>query len=284
MHVRSRILVSMRQLSSVKRAEVVRCLVEGNSIRSTVRMTGAAKNTVVKLLCDLGKACSEYQDEHLRNLNSMVVQVDEIWSFVGVKQKRATYEQLANGMGDAWTWTAIDADSKLIITWHVGLRTEGDCRDFIDDLADRCSRRIQLSSDGFGTYKNAVRIAFGPNVDYGQIVKVYGEDTDAEKRYSPAVCLSAKPTAIFGDPLESQISTSYVERQNLTMRMGMRRFTRLTNGFSKKLENHAHAIALHFMHYNFCRKHQTLRTTPAVAAGVADHIWSIDELIGLLSK
>ena len=274
----------MRQLNSARRAQIVRCLVEGNSIRATVRMTGAAKNTVLKLLGDLGRACSDYQHEHLRNLNSRVVQVDEIWSFVGVKQKRATADQLADGMGDAWTWTALDADSKLIITWHVGLRTEGDCRDFIDDLADRCAKRIQLSSDGFGTYKHAVRVAFGPNVDYGQIVKTYGEDASAEKRYSPAVCLSVRATPIIGDPMESQISTSYVERQNLTMRMQMRRFTRLTNAFSKKLENHAHAIALHFMHYNFCRTHQTLKTTPAVAAGVADHVWSIDELIGLLSK
>lgn len=247
-------------------------------------MTGAAKNTVVKLLCELGRACSEYQAEHLRNLNSMVVQCDEIWSFVGCKQKRATPDKLAEGQGDAWTWTAIDADSKLIITWHVGLRTGSDCRDFIDDLADRMTKRIQLSTDGFGTYKDAVRIAFGPNVDYGQVIKVYGEDMDSEKRYSPAVCTSCKTTAVIGDPLESQISTSYVERQNLTMRMSMRRFTRLTNAFSKKLENRAHAVSLHFMHYNFCRKHQTLKTTPAVAAGVTDHVWSIAELVGLLSN
>lgn len=247
-------------------------------------MTGEAKNTVVKLLCDLGAACSRCQGDVLRNLNSMVVQVDEIWSFVGCKQKHATSDKLAEGQGDAWTCTVIDAASKLIITWHVGLRTEGDCREFISDLADRCAKRIQLSSDGLGSYAPAVRVAFGPNVDYGQIVNVYGEDPDAEKRYSPVICTSCKTSAVIGDPIESQISTSNVERSNLTMPIGMRRFTRLTNAFSKKLENHAHAIGLRFMYYNFCRRHQTLKTTPAAAAGVADHVWSIDELNGLLSK
>jgi IS1 family transposase len=243
-------------------------------------MTGVAKNTIVKLLCELGQACSEYQFETLRNLNSMVVQVDEIWSFVGCKEKhRKDGEQ---GRGDAWTWVAIDADSKLVITWHVGLRSETDALDFMLDLADRLPKRVQLTSDGYGAYRSAVREAFGKQIDYGVLVKTYGESPEPQKRYSPAVCLAAKPKTIIGDPLESQISTSYVERQNLTMRMSMRRFTRLTNGFSKKMENHEHAIALHYMYYNFCRKHQSLKTTPAVAAGIADHAWTIEELIGLL--
>lgn len=281
----------MNQLSTAKRAQVIRSLVEGNSIRSTVRMTGVAKNTIVKLLASIGEACSNYQSGTLVNLNSLVVQVDEIWSFVGCKEKHVTSDKKAEGQGDAWTWVAIDADSKLVITWHVGLRTEGDCHSFISDLAGRLDKRIQLSSDGFGTYKNAVKLAFGPNVDYGVIVKQFGTGMEeGSSRYSPAICTSCITNPVFGDPLESQISTSYVERQNLTMRMGMRRFTRLTNAFSKKLENHEHAIALHFMYVNFCRPHQSLRIqeekgqpsiqrTPAMAMGLEDHVWSIEEMI-----
>jgi len=282
----------MNQLPTEKRAQVIRSLVEGNSIRSTVRMTGVAKNTIVKLLCDIGKACSRFQAVNLVGLDSMVVQADEIWSFVGCKEKRVTPDKKAVGMGDAWTWVAIDADSKLVITWHVGLRTEDDCKDFIDDLASRLNKRIQLSTDGFGTYKTAVKLAFGKDVDYGVIVKLFGTDPYAEgaHRYSPAVCTSCKTKAVIGDPLESQISTSYVERQNLTMRMGMRRFTRLTNAFSKKIENHEYQIALHFMYVNYCRPHQSLRLqdekgkqginrSPAMAAKLTDHIWSIEEMI-----
>ena len=245
-------------------------------------MTGASKNTIVKLLAQLGKACTEYQADYLRNLNSRVIQVDEIWSFVGCKEKGKT--QGKQGHGDVWTWVAIDADSKLIITWLAGLRDEDSCLDFMLDLADRLTKRVQLTSDGFKLYKAAIARAFGHNVDYGMLVKTYGSDPQNEVRYSPAICLSAKPKRVFGDPIESQISTSYVERQNLTMRMGMRRFTRLTNAFSKKLENHEAAIALHFMYINFVRVHQTLGTTPAVASGVSDHIWTIDEICGLLSK
>jgi IS1 family transposase len=274
----------MNVKSLAKRAEIVRCLVEGNSVRSTVRMTGAAKNTVVKLLADLGQACQEFHDETVRNLNSMVVQADEIWSFVGCKEKRVTPDKTADGQGDAWTWIAIDADSKLVICWHLGLRTPDDCRDFVDDLADRCAKRIQLTTDGLGHYRDAVRVAFGPNVDYGQIIKLFAADTGSEIRYSPSVCTSCKTKVVTGDPIESQISTSYVERQNLTLRMQNRRFTRLTNAFSKKLENHGYAIALHYVYYNFCRKHQTLKTTPAVAAGVTDHVWSVEELVGLISN
>ncbi len=245
-------------------------------------MTGAAKNTVVKLLAQVGKACAEYQAENLRNLNSRVIQVDEIWSFVGCKEKGKA--QGKQGHGDVWTWVAIDANTKLVITWYVGLRDEDSCLDFMLDLADRLPNRVQLTSDGFKLYRAAVGRAFGTDIDYGMLVKTYGSDPLNEKRYSPAVCLSAKPKRVFGDPMESRISTSYVERQNLTMRMGMRRFTRLTNAFSKKLENHEAAIALHFMYINFVRIHQTLGTTPAVASGVSDTIWTIDDICGLLSK
>ncbi len=279
-----RILVSMNKLDAKERTAVVRCLVEGNSVRATVRITGAAKNTIAKLLVDLGKVCAAYHDEHVRNLNCFVVRADEIWSFVGCKEKRVTPEKKAEGQGDAWTWVAMDADSKLIITWHLGLRLESDCLDFIDDLADRCAKRIQLSTDGYRAYNNAVKMAFGPNVDYGQVVKIFGADVYAEKRYSPAVCTACKTVAVVGDPIDSHISTSYIERQNLTLRMGMRRFTRLTNAFPKKFENHGYAIAVHYMYDIFPSKHQTLKTTPAVASGLTDHIWSVEELVGLLSN
>lgn len=284
------ILVSMNQLDTAKRAQVVRCLVEGNSIRSTVRMTGVAKNTIAKLIPELGRACESYQIDALRNLDCRVVQVDEIWSFVGCKEKRATAEKKAVGQGDAWTWVAIDADSKLVITWHLGLREPSDAQGFMYDLAERLTKRVQLTSDGLGMYRDAVRLAFGKDVDYAMLIKEYGQDVQAEKRYSPAVCIGCKTSPIIGDPIESQISTSYVERQNLTMRMGMRRFTRLTNAFSKKLENHGHAISLHYMYYNFCRPHQTLtrdfqaKTTPAMAARVTDHVWSIEEVVALLDS
>lgn len=280
----------MNQLNTEKRAQVIHCLCEGMSIRAAVRMTGAAKNTVVKLLAEIGMACAEYQAEHLRNLNSMIVQCDEIWSFVGCKDKHATAEKRAIGQGNAWTWTALDSDSKLIITWHLGGRSDTDAQDFMYDLADRLTKRIQLSTDGLGAYRNAVKLAFGKDVDYGQIIKVFGQDVYEEKRYSPAVCTSCQTKAIIGDPMDSQISTSHVERSNLTIRMQNRRMTRLTNAFSKSIENHAHSLALTFMHYNFARPHQTLTkgagfpTTPAMAAGVADHVWSMAEIVGLLSN
>lgn len=281
----------MNRLNVKSRAQIVRSLCEGNSIRGTARLCDCAVNTVIKLLLEIGPACSAYQDEHVRNLSSLLVQCDEIWSFVGCKAKNATADKKADGLGDAWTWTALDADSKLMITWHVGLRSESDCRDFIDDLADRLSNRIQLSTDGYGAYKKAVKLAFGPNVDYGQVVKIYGQDMDSDKRYSPAVCTSCHTQAVVGDPIDSLISTSFVERQNLNIRMGCRRYTRLTNAFSKKLENHIAAFSLYAMYYNFCRAHQTLTngsgkngknkvaTTPAMAAGLTDHPWTVDEMI-----
>ncbi|MHB8637967.1 MAG: IS1 family transposase [Fimbriimonadaceae bacterium] len=280
----------MNQLNTEKRAQVIRCLCEGMSIRATVRTTGAAKNTVVKLLAEIGKACADYQFETLRNLDSMVVQCDEIWSFVGCKEKQATAEKKAMGQGNAWTWTALDSDSKLIITWHLGGRTDDDAEDFMLDLADRLNRRIQLSTDGLGTYVNAVKLAFGKDVDYGQVVKVFGQDIYEEKRYSPAVCTSCQTKAIVGEPIESQISTSHVERSNLTIRMQNRRMTRLTNAFSKSIENHGHSLALTFMSYNFATPHGTLSkkagfaTTPAMAAGVADHVWTMAEIVGLLDR
>lgn len=275
-------MVSMNRLPRDKQIQVVAALVEGNSIRATVRMTGVAKNTVTKLLVDLGAACEAYQVEHLVNLPCKRVQVDEIWSFVGAKQKQVNTG--ANGVGDVWTWTSICADTKLVPSWLVGDRDSHTASRFVSDLAGRLASRIQLTSDGHRLYLDAVEHAFGDDIDFAQLVKLYGNENrdGGEVRYSPAVCTGAKKVPITGTPDEKHISTSYVERQNLTMRMSMRRFTRLTNAFSKKLENHAAAVALHFMHYNFARIHQTLRVTPAMAAGVTDHAWEIGEIVDLL--
>jgi len=275
----------MNKLSTERRAAVVKCLVEGNSIRSTVRITGAAKNTVAKLLVDLGRVCAEYQDRTLRGLRSQRIQCDEIWAFVGCKQQNLPRAQRREpGRGDVWTWTALDADTKLMICWPVGRRDARAASEFMSDLASRLANRVQLTTDGHRVYLDAVEAAFGAGVDYAMLVKLYGADAEGEKRYSPPVCLAAEKNRIMGTPDRNHVSTSYVERQNLTMRMQMRRFTRLTNAFSKKLENHACAIALHFMHYNFARVHQTLKTTPAVAAGVTDHIWTVEEIVGLLDS
>jgi IS1 family transposase len=273
----------MNKLDSVKRAQVVSCLVEGNSIRATVRMTGAAKNTVVKLLCDLGRACSDYQDKAFVNLKCKRIQCDEIWSFIGAKEKNCNVTMKAKGAGDVWTWTAIDPDSKLIPCWFVGQRHAGCAYHFLSDLKDRLAHRVQLTTDGHGAYLHAVEQVFGTEIDYAQLQKIYGSLPEGPQvRYSPAICMGARKAIINGKPVHKHISTSYVERQNLTMRMSMRRFTRLTNGFSKKLENHEHALALYFMYYNFCRIHQTLRVTPAMEAGVSDHVWTLDEIISLL--
>jgi IS1 family transposase len=264
---------------------VIRCLVEGYSIGSTVRMTGVAKNTVTKLLVELGAACAEYQDKNLCNLKCRRIQADEIWSFVGAKDKNVPAEQRGEfGIGSVWTWTAIDADSKLICSWLVGTRDVGCATEFIQDLAGRLSHRVQLTTDGHKPYLMAVEDAFGSDIDYSMLVKIYGADASEEKRYSPAVCSGCKKTAITGDPDPKHISTSYVERQNLTMRMSMRRFTRLTNGCSKKIENHVAALAVYFMYYNFVRIHQTLRVTPAMAAGVTTKLWDISDIVMLLEK
>ena len=276
-------MVSMNRLSTERRAQVIASLVEGNSIRATVRMTGAAKNTVTKLLVDLGEACSDYQDRTLRDLPCATIQVDEIWAYCYAKQKNVPEEHKGTfGYGDVWTWTALCADTKLVPSWLVGERTIDDGWAFLEDLKGRLSGRVQLTSDGWNGYLSAVGLSFGRDIDYAMLMKHYGPDPAAERRYSPAVCTGATPKPIRGNPDPARISTSYVERQNLTMRMGMRRFTRLTNGFSKKVENLAHAVALHYMHYNFARVHQTLGTTPAMAAGVADHKWTTYEIAALL--
>jgi IS1 family transposase len=273
----------MNKLDSAKRAQVVSCLVEGNSIRATVRMTGVAKNTVVKLLADLGAACSAYQDKVFVNLKCKRIQCDEIWSFVGAKEKNCTAEMKAKGAGDCWTWVALDAETKLVPCWFVGQRDAGCAYHFIHDLAARLASRVQLTTDGHKAYLSAVEDAFGCEIDYAMLVKIYGNAPEGpETRYSPAQCMGARKAAISGSPDFKHISTSFVERQNLTMRMSMRRFTRLTNGFSKKLENHEHALAIYYMHYNFCRIHQTLRVTPAMEAGVSDHVWSINEIVALM--
>lgn len=282
----------MNRLSTERRGQVISCLVEGMSIRATVRVTGVAKNTIVRLLADLGGACSEYQDRTLRDLPCDRLQCDEIWSFVYSKAKNVPIKHEDEfGYGDVWTWTAICADSKLVPSWLVGKRDNRDCYTFLSDLRSRLRPgRIQLTTDGLASYLAVVEPLFGADrTDYAQLIKFYGGgDGSEERRYSPAICTGIEKRTITGDPDPAAISTSYVERQNLTMRMGMRRFTRLTNAFSKRVENHAHAVSLHFLHYNFARPHQTLTrkygrpTTPAMAAGKANHVWSVWEIAGLL--
>lgn len=270
----------MNKLNPDKQKRIIAALVEGNSIRATCRMTGAAKGTVLKLLAAVGNACDEYQDKALRNLTC---KRDEIWAFCYAKAKNVPDEHKGEfGYGDVWTFTAIDAQSKLIASWHIGRRDTANATMFMQDLAARLKNRVQLSTDGHKMYLDAVEDAFGGEIDFSQIVKIYGNTPESEVRYSPAECTGIEIRRIEGNADPEHISTSYVERQNLTMRMGMRRFTRLTNGFSKKVENMACAIALPFMHYNFCRVHQTLRVTPAMEAGVADHVWKIEEIIALL--
>lgn len=275
----------MNKLTNAKRAAVVAALVEGNSIRATVRMTGVAKNTVVKLLAELGAACDRFHDETVHNVRAKRVQCDEIWSFVYAKQKNVPAEKRGQfGVGDVWTWTAIDADSKLIVSWLVGSRDGAAAYDFMQDVAGRLRGRVQLTTDAHKPYLMAVEDAFGMDIDYAMLQKIYGSEPSGEKRYSPAVCLGAIPTPVIGDPNPKHISTSYVERQNLSMRMSMRRFTRLTNGFSKKVENHCAAVALYFVYYNFGRVHQTLRVTPAMEAGLTDHVWMVAEIVALLDR
>ena len=279
---RSSIMVSMNKLSTAKRVAVVKALVEGCSIRATVRITGVAKNTVVKLLAELGEACAEYQHRTIRNVASQRVQCDEIWSFVYAKERSLTPE-IQNehpGAGDIWTWTAIDADSKLCISWLVGPRDSHAATQFMRDLNSRLAFRVQLSTDQLSIYLRAVDKTFYGEVDYGMVQKIYAGGADG--RYSPADCIGCTKVEMTGSPDPRHISTSFVERQNLTMRMSMRRFTRLTNAFSKKAENHTAAVALYFMYYNFARVHQTLRVTPAMEAGLSDHVWSVEEIVGLL--
>ncbi len=277
-------MISMNRLDSSKRAQIISSLVEGNSLRSTSRMTGVAINTVVKLAVEAGAACSQYQDRVLRNLNCQRVQIDECWSFCYAKAKNVTPEIAAKhpGAGDAWTWAAIDADSKLISCWIIGPRDGVTARMFVADLADRLADRIQLTSDSLPAYLKAVEHAFRGEVDYAMLHKVYTNPVEGQKRYSPADCIGCEKKAIVGYPDMEHVSTSYIERANLTLRMGMRRFTRLTNGFSKKIENHAASVALFMMYYNVARVHKTLRCSPAMAAGVDNRLWEINDIVAMI--
>ncbi len=265
-----------------QRAQIVSLLVEGNGINAITRITGVAKNTVLKLLADLGEACEAFHDENVRGLTSKHVQADEIWSFCYAKKKNVPAEHQGQfGFGDVWTWTAIDADSKLMVSWLVGRREARDAYAFMKDVASRLASRVQLTTDGFHCYLNAVDAAFPHGIDYAMLVKMYGTDPMGERHYSPSICLSCESRVIRGNPNREKINTSYVEKHNQTMRQNMRRYTRLTAGHSKKVDNHRFATALHFVHYNFARNCQTVKSTPAMAAGIADHRWTIEELVSL---
>lgn len=276
----------MNRMPLAKRAQILGYLVEGMSLRAAFRLADCSINTVTKLLVDVGMACAEYQDSALRNLRCRRIQCDEIWSFVGAKQKNVPTERRGEfGVGDVWTWTAIDADTKLVASWMVGTRDGDAARAFMGDLAPRLAHRVQLTTDGHKVYLDAVEEAFAWDVDYAMLVKHYGEGPQGpDRKYSPVEFVAAEKRRITGRPDPAHVSTSYVERQNLTMRMSCRRFTRLTNAFSKKVENHAHAVALHFMYYNFGRIHKTLRVTPAMEAGVSDHVWSLEEIAALVPE
>jgi IS1 family transposase len=274
----------MNKLPTSKRVQILAMLCEGSSMRSISRVCDVSINTVSKLLEDAGKVCMTFHDEKVRHVQSKRVQMDEIWSFTAAKQKNvASMKKPVEGAGDTWTWTALDADSKLIIQWYVGDRTGETAKFFVDGVADRLATRVQLTTDGLKSYLEAVEGAFGADVDYAQLVKLYGASPESAKgRYSPAECTGIIKTPIEGKPDEKHISTSFVERQNLTMRMSMRRFTRLTNGFSKKLESHIYAISLYFVFYNFCRIHKTLKVTPAMAAGITDKLMSFEDICDLI--
>ncbi len=272
----------MNKLPLEKRIQILQMLCEGSSMRSISRVAGVSINTVTKLLEDAGQACAEYHDKHVRGLNPKRVQCDEIWSFCYAKAKTVTKAAPEEGFGDVWTWTAIDADSKLIISYMVGSRDAQSALALMDDLRTRAENRFQLTTDGHKAYLEAVEGAFGGDVDYAQLVKLYGETVEGQKRYSPAECIGIKKSKVMGNPDPCRISTSFVERQNLNMRMGMRRFTRLTNAFSKKLQNHCHALALYFMFYNFVRIHKSLKVTPAMAAKVETRLWEMADLAKLV--
>ncbi len=272
----------MNKLPRDLRAQILGLMVEGMSLRAISRTTGVSKNTLARLLADAGQAFSEYQDRVMRDLTCKRVQVDEIWAFVYAKAKNVPGAKAApEGAGDCWTWMAIDADTKLIPSFYVGARDAEAAQLFIGDLALRLANRVQLSSDGHKPYLEAVEQSFGADIDYAMLVKIYG-DTPGAGRYSPGVCKGAIKTRVEGRPDPAHISTSYAERANLTLRMGSRRFTRLTNAFSKKIENHAHSVAIHTMHYNFVRIHQTLRCTPAMAAKVSTTLWELTDMVKVL--
>lgn len=278
---------NMNRLDTATRARVISALVEGNSLRATARMTGVARMTVEKLLRDMGAACEAFHDKTVRNLKTKRVQADEIWAFCYAKRRTVdedpTILERNPDAGDVWTWTAMDADSKLMISWAVGSRDAATGTAFMQDVAARLTNRVQLTTDGNGVYLTAVDEAFADDIDFAIINKVYAQVGSKTTRYSPPKFMSATRATVKGSPDAGHVSTSYVERQNYTMRMHMRRFTRLTNGFSKKIEMHAHAVALHFTYYNFCKIHSTLRVTPAMEAGITNHAWTIEELVALLS-
>ena len=273
----------MNKLSLNDRVAVVRALVEGNSLRATSRITGIAYNTVLKLLVDVGEACEKFHNETVKDIPSRKVQCDEIWSFVYCKDKAVDYctKKEEQHVGDTWTWVGIDADTKLVVSWFVGDRDAIHADIFMYDVASRLRNRVQLTTDGHREYLVAVEEAFDDEIDYARLIKTYGatDENDSERKYSPPTCTGIKKVWVSGDPCEADISTSYIERQNLTMRMQMRRFTRLTNGFSKKKENHNYAIALHYVHYNFVRAHKTLRCTPAMAAKLTDRFMTIEDIV-----
>jgi IS1 family transposase len=273
----------MNRLDIHRQEQIVSAFVEGNGVRPTARMTDCSPVTVLKLLADLGCACADYHNRAVRNLRVRRLQCDEIWCFVGAKAKNVSVEKKHEGWGDVWTWVGIDADTKLVVSYLVGGRDGGWAKDFMEDCAKRISNRVQITTDGHRAYLDAVEEAFGADIDYAMLQKIYGAPSDEEtRRYSPAKCIGCDMKTVSGNPDPKHVSTSFVERQNLTMRMHMRRFTRLTNGHSKKIDNHRHAVALHYMYYNFCKVHQTLRVTPAMEAGLTDHVWSLQELLGLV--
>ncbi len=274
----------MNKLPIEKRAQIITLLVEGNSLRSCSRIADVSINTVTKLLVDVGRACEKFHNEKVVGIKSERIQADEIWSFVYAKEKNTTAEMKEGGAGDVWTWTALDADSKLIVSWYVGNRDAESAHNFMYDVAARLANKVQLTTDGHHAYLEAVDDAFKLDIDFAQLVKMYGAPTgesQTEKKYSPAECTGCKKKVISGEPNEKFISTSYVERQNLTMRMHMRRFTRLTNAFSKKIENHCYAIALHFVYYNFVKIHKSLRVPPAMQAGLIKRLMSIEDIVRL---
>jgi IS1 family transposase len=276
--------MGMNKLDTKTRAQILSMLVEGNSMRAISRMTGVSINTVTKLLVDAGQACIVHHSRTVQNVTSKRVQCDEIWSFNYAKQKNVKAAKAApEWAGDVWTWTAIDADSKLMISYMVGDRSADAATEFMTDVAYRLANRVQLTTDGHATYLIGVEADFGMDVDYAQLVKIYGQSPEsANGRYSPAECIGAKPTPIMGAPDPAHISTSYVERSNLSLRMGNRRFTRLTNAFSKKIDNHLYMLALYFTFYNFCRIHKTLRVTPAMAAGIDGSVHDMDWIVGMI--
>jgi IS1 family transposase len=275
----------MNKLPLEKRVQILHMLVEGSSMRSISRVIGVSINTVTKLLVDAGTACATYHDANVRDVKAQRVQCDEIWSFCYAKQKNvAKAKRLDLAYGDVWTWTAIDGDSKLIVSWLVGGRDADYANAFMSDVAQRLANRVQLTTDGHGPYLNAVEGAFGNDIDFATLIKLYGQSPEAQKRYSPPKCVGTRKEDWSGRPDPKHISTSYVERQNLNMRMGMRRFTRLTNAFSKKVENHCHALALYFVYYNFVRVHKTLRMSPALASGVSETLWEMTDIVRITDE